>query len=377
MDIKIVFQTGKCKETQSVDVPYLWMHYLLCIKSSLIALAVTSIMSTRVAYASPTYTFTTIDAPDAIGDTFVYGVNASGQVVGYYYDAAYRVHNFLFTPGVGGGFTPIQLHTATDFYAFGVNVSDNVSGETRDIEHPSEANTHGFLFKRATSDSVTPIDVGPAVSGTHAEGLNNEDQVAGWYEDASGDYHGFLFTPGSKGGYIYNAPAGKYDTCAFGVNDVGQIVGYYRDVEGHFHGFIFTPGTRGVYTVIDAPAARGSDNDGLLNGTIAEGINIFGQTVGFYISGRVEHGFLRMPGVRGGFITIDVPGATKGTRVNGINASDQISGYYQNASGTHGFLATPRHLIVGTEEIGKRRARTAMSAGELGRRAEPRKVFRQ
>ena len=49
--------------------------------------------------AQQNYSFTTIDVPVSLhrSATFAYGMNASGQIVGYYEDAA-GTHGFLATP---------------------------------------------------------------------------------------------------------------------------------------------------------------------------------------------------------------------------------------------------------------------------------------
>ena len=48
------------------------------------------------AMAQPSYSFTTLDVPDSTA-TYATGINASGQIVGYYYDAG-GTHGFLATP---------------------------------------------------------------------------------------------------------------------------------------------------------------------------------------------------------------------------------------------------------------------------------------
>jgi hypothetical protein len=48
------------------------------------------------AKAQPTYSFTTLDVPGSI-DTSANGINASGQIMGVYTDAAGQ-HGFLATP---------------------------------------------------------------------------------------------------------------------------------------------------------------------------------------------------------------------------------------------------------------------------------------
>ena len=49
--------------------------------------------------------FTTIDHPDAVGETAATGINNRGQIVGAYIDAEGTIHGFLLDDGV---FTPID-----------------------------------------------------------------------------------------------------------------------------------------------------------------------------------------------------------------------------------------------------------------------------
>jgi probable HAF family extracellular repeat protein len=72
--------------------------------------------------------------------------------------------------------------------------------------------------------------------------------------------------------YWYTAlddPMGNF-TEANGINDNGQIVGYYQDSSGG--GFLYSGGS---YTTLTDPLAP--------NATYARGINDAGQIVGFYL----------------------------------------------------------------------------------------------
>ena len=89
----------------------------------------------------PVYTYTTLDDPLALatGSTSAQGINASGQIVGFYQNA--------------GGF-------------------------------------HGFLYSGGT---YTTLDDPSATNGTLAQGINDAGQIVGHYQGASGP-HGFLLT---------------------------------------------------------------------------------------------------------------------------------------------------------------------------------------
>jgi len=59
--------------------------------------------------------------------------------------------------------------------------------------------------------------------GTFAFGINNNGQVVGTYNDASGS-HGFIYSDGTY--TTLDDPAGT-DTQALGINDLGEIVVIY------------------------------------------------------------------------------------------------------------------------------------------------------
>lgn len=83
---------------------------------------------------------------------------------------------------------------------------------------------------------------------------------------------------------------------------------------------------------------------GATNGTVARGINNFGEIVGYFIIGRSDcsfflscelHGFKV---VNGKFTRIDVPGATQ-TEVLGVNDGGDVVGAFATSDGhLHGFL---------------------------------------
>jgi uncharacterized membrane protein len=153
--------------------------------------------------------YTTIDAFGSSTD--LHGISASGQIVGTFYDT--KSGAFLLS---GGTFTQLPvagLMTA----AYGINASGQIVGASYDGRQ-----YRGFLLSGA---SVTTLiffdfayrinDAGDIVGDrfllssdgrltgiyppneflTFAEGINNLGQVAGWYLDHSGAYHGFLATP--------------------------------------------------------------------------------------------------------------------------------------------------------------------------------------
>jgi probable HAF family extracellular repeat protein len=63
-------------------------------------------------------------------------------------------------------------------------------------------------------------------------------------------------------------PPGAIDSIALSINDRGQVAGWYDDALGNTHGFIYY---QGVFTTIDPPGSLASEitsigNDGVIVG---------------------------------------------------------------------------------------------------------------
>ena len=111
----------------------------------------------------PIYTYTTLDDPLAtrVG-TIAQGINATGQIVGYY---------------------------------------------------TASVNFHGFLLSGRT---YTTLDDPSATAGTLALGINDTGQILGYYTNTS-SAHGFLYS----GGFYptLDDPLATTETLAWGIND--------------------------------------------------------------------------------------------------------------------------------------------------------------
>jgi probable HAF family extracellular repeat protein len=220
-----------------------------------------------------------------------------------------------------------------DTFAQGINDTDQIVGWYID----KDGRTHGYIFD-SNSGTYTTLDDPFGAGGTFAGGINDRGLVVGSYLDAdnlSGHYHGFLYN-----GRTYTTlddPLGTGSSYAYGINGAGLVVGRYIDHTGT-HGFVYNP-NGGTYTTLDDPLAT--------NGTQAYGINSSGLIVGTYLVGDTPHGFLYNPS--GGTYTtlddplaangFDNPFAASGTVAEGINAAGQIVGYYADSNDDeHGFL---------------------------------------
>jgi len=206
----------------------------------------------------------------------------------------------------------------------------------------------------------------PGASWTVASGINDSGQIVGYYNDASGVRHGFLFSAGTYTTIDCTSPYTS-ESIAAGVNSSGQIVGFcsapggVNGVYGTTRSFLMTGG---VLTFL--PDVAGSYNGA---STFAQAINDTGQVVGWYADACLceAHGFLLNGGT---YTTLDVPGFGS-TNAYGINNSGQITGGTQPGFGTggvHGFLLSGgSYTMIDDPDTGTSSGTTADSINSSGK----------
>ena len=98
-------------------------------------------------------------------------LNASGQVVGQYYNSPLinNVHGFVFD---GVDYQQIDVPGATSTYAFGINDNGLIAGRFND-----GSSDRAFVYDRG---STIAFDVPGAIS-TAAWDINNQDIIVGYY----------------------------------------------------------------------------------------------------------------------------------------------------------------------------------------------------
>ena len=268
--------------------------------------------SLLTAQEAPQYKFIAIPLP---GPGPALGINDDGLVTGFYTDPTTGdVLSFLFNHGdlitgiAAPGDTITALGPANNL---GVE-SGNVGGETtsRAVFYDICRGTYHYLpeipglpytfgdgvndFGHATGisyesggfsggdglgtnwiwdgESYSFFDVPGAVNGTVTGGINDEDQVTGYYVDSSGLPKGFV-----KDGQhftTFNAP-GALLTVAFGINNLGVVSGLYVNPDTSHHGYTWS---QGKFVTVDVTLLGA-------NGTLWYGSNDRGDLAGLYYSG--------------------------------------------------------------------------------------------
>lgn len=187
----------------------------------------------------------------------------------------------------------------------------------------------------AVSYKFTNIDYPGEIFYTYASGINDNSQVAGYYQDLTGT-HGFLLSEGMYSSI--NHPSGGW-TVASDINNTGEIVGRYQ-YGASMRGFLLSDGT---YTDIRFPGA------GM---TFPEDINDKGQVVGWYIKGGRTLGFLLSDGI---YTTIDYFSVYQ-AQAHGINNNGQIVGFTDNGEGfllSEGVYSQFNNWLFGINDIGE------------------------
>src|SRR5437764_8969530 len=92
-------------------------------------------------------------------NTTVNGINATGQIVGFYTDILNKLHGFLYTSGT---YLTLDVPGASSTLPFGINSSGQIVGVFTD----SNSKVHSFLFSNGSFATID--DPNPAVSQNFA-----------------------------------------------------------------------------------------------------------------------------------------------------------------------------------------------------------------
>jgi uncharacterized membrane protein len=145
----------------------------------------------------PVYSYTTLNDPSATNGTIANGINASGQIVGFYASGSgVRIaHGFLLS---GGAYTTFDDPLASQnpdggTFAVGINTSSQIVGFYTTGGGTMSFTAHGFLLSGGT---YTTLDDPSATNGSQLLGINASGQMVGQYVNASGA-HGFILSGGT------------------------------------------------------------------------------------------------------------------------------------------------------------------------------------
>ena len=178
------------------------------------------------------------------GDTAsetAFGINDGSTIVGQFVrNSTDTTPGFVYS---GGQFTilnPVANDVAVN--AQGVNNAGLVTGfYSTDGQHQ-----HGFFYNVATGIYTLPADpVQPNLFLTQFLGINDNGLAVGYWQDVIGSQHGFIYNINTQTYTFLDDPSagivnGLEITQITGINDQNEIAGFYIDGNGTQHGFFAT-----------------------------------------------------------------------------------------------------------------------------------------
>ncbi len=236
--------------------------------------------------------FTRLPAGDSASQTQAIGINnneRSPKIVGFYTDSNTGItHGFLDMNGVQ--MTVDDPHGSQPYVGapaqnlLGVNDRHEAAGFWVD----NNGHEHGFIAQLNESTmkfafTEVPPSLFPGAVATQVSNINDEQVVCGFWTDAKMISHGFV----GRLGEHYSSFEAEIDgmkvmsTQVFGCNNNGGIVGQVTDSAGALHGFVYQ---QGRFHQFDAPGSSQVPQFGV-QGTLINGINDFGDIVGFFSDG--------------------------------------------------------------------------------------------
>jgi hypothetical protein len=260
------------------------------------------------------YKFITIDA-DGSTNAVADGINNKSLVSGYYEDSSSIYHGFVWRDDV---FTKVDHPGAAYTKLYSLNNRGVVIG----LYGNSSGTTEHTVTYSAQSHEWTML---PDIAGypyNEGYGINDDGVAVGNAFTSSGSSVAWIWDPATLSYSFFTVPgAAEYSTSPSGLNDKGQVAGYFADASGAYHGFLKEYGT---YTTIDVPGAPFTFLDGLNSSGIIQGQ--------IYDAAGAAEGFVATSG--GVFTIVNYPGAAN-TALVGINDRGDLSGSYWETFGVN------------------------------------------
>jgi hypothetical protein len=236
------------------------------------------------------------------------GINNNSLVSGYYEDSNSIYHGFLWQDRA---FTKVDYPGAEYTKLYSLNNGGVVIG----LYGSSAGTTEHAVTYSAQSLKWMAL---PDIQGypyNEGYGINDDGVAVGNAFTSSGSSVAWIWDPVTASYSFFAVPgAALYSTSPSGLNDKGQIAGYFADANGVYHGFLKEYGT---YTTIDFPGAPYTFLDGLNNSGVVQGQ--------IYDAASAAEGFVATSG--GLFAIVIYPGE-QNTVLVGINDRGDVCGSY-------------------------------------------------
>src|SRR5271166_6311358 len=221
--------------------------------------------------------FTTENYPGSMM-TQITGINNGKTTDGFYVDNNNVTHGFT---DINGNYATVDFPGTVFNQLLGQNDMGQASGYYSMSQNNSTPDTP-YVYDELGGGVFQVINIPAAVGGAQATGINNSQQISGFYIDSQGVNHGFLLNFGLL--VTLDAPSSNF-TQALRLNNKGQVAGTYMDQGCNTNGFVWT--SAGGFQTIDEPNGFGT--------TVVNGINDKGVLVGFYGTSPNNSGFVAFP----------------------------------------------------------------------------------
>ncbi len=153
---------------------------------------------------------------------------------------------------------------AVGFY---VGLDDQYHGFTVNVANPGSGTLVGTAVTDPTPPSV-PGEPGATFVFSQILGVNDQGIAVGYYGDSTASQHGFLYNT-TDGAYTFlDDPSAQFQngteiTQITGINDFDEITGFYSDANGVFHGFVACPTGQSCTAAVPEPGSLGLEGFGV------------------------------------------------------------------------------------------------------------------
>jgi MYXO-CTERM domain-containing protein len=185
-----------------------------------------------------------------------FGINDQGNIVGQFTNAD-MMPGFFLMNNTAQSFTQINAPSGPNIVnAQGINNNGLIVGFYVGNDgqfHGFQANTqnanNGFLTGTPIGDPTIPSVPGePGATFVFSQilGVNDNGLAVGYYGDSTVSQHGYLFNTKTSTYSFLDDPAEQFHngvevTQITGISNTGEIAGFYSDANGVFHGFVACP----------------------------------------------------------------------------------------------------------------------------------------
>lgn len=175
-------------------------------------------------------TFTTISFPGALA-TYPTSINNAGMIVGYYLFGNGLASGFEYGGGTYKSIRPPQVSSSS---VVGISANGTIVGHFTTMQLTEAI----FRFKHGNYEPITIPTTGVI---TTVLGINDAaTALVGVYQPTVGTSAGFIYE--NKVVQEVQYPLAT-STFAYGVNDSDEVTGFFCDSSLHNHGFTWTPST--------------------------------------------------------------------------------------------------------------------------------------